>query len=84
MMAFPSMLESAAKQAGMSVPPEPDDDFDIEKFPHFHVFCLLQPCRPIQWGEHWENAKIIAAIPAKKLKTMTLEDFLAKGLRWQQ
>jgi hypothetical protein len=95
MMVFPSMLMTAATQAGMKVPTESEleryeevedlardfPDF-IQRYPHFHVFCNLQLCRPIRWGEHWENAKVIAAIPLEKLKTMTLEDFIAAGLEY--
>lgn len=82
MMLFPSMLINAAQKAGMAVPPNPEA-FDAEAFPHFHVFCLLQLGRPVSWGEHWENAKIIAAIPVENLETMTLEDFISKGLTFR-
>ncbi len=76
MLAFPSMLISAAKEAGMSVPDDPDS-FTEEDYPHFHVFCGVQLCRPmLSPGEHWENAKIIASIPKSVLYTMTV-----RGLR---
>jgi len=83
MMAFPGMLVGAAEKAGMKVPPDPDN-FLAEEYLHFQVFCILQLWRPIKWGEHWENAEIIASIPEEELKTMTLEDFLDKGLHYQQ
>lgn len=60
MMAFPSMLVEAAEKAGMEVPENPDGGDFQETHPHFHVFCTLQLGRPINWGEHWENAEIIA------------------------
>lgn len=82
MMAFPSMIAGAAKRAGMKVPDDPDGEYSREEFPHFWVFCTLQLCRPMQPGEHWENAEIIAAIPEDELKTMTLNDFFDKGLRY--
>lgn len=79
MIAFPSMLASAAIKAGMKVPPEDRLEGDLdgikEEFPHWFVYCMLQLCRPIAWGDHWENAKIIAAIPEDQLKTMTEDDF---------
>lgn len=76
------MLTAAAQLAGMKVPPDPDD-FDPEKFPHFHVFCLLQLSRPVRvHGEHWNNAKVIADIPEDKLRTMTLGDFIEAGLEY--
>ena len=37
MLAFPSMLISAAIEADMSVPDDPDN-FAAEDYPHFHVF----------------------------------------------
>lgn len=46
MLAFPSMLTSAAEQAGMKFPSDPDD-FSPEEFPHFHVFL----CGPA-WTPH--------------------------------
>jgi hypothetical protein len=92
MMAFEVMLVGAATEAGMKVPPEGQLDqedetkqFDKEEYPHFWVFCCLQLGRPMgSWSEHWDNAKIIADIPVEELKTMKLEDFLAKGLHYCQ
>lgn len=85
MMAFPSMLTDACEKEGIAVPPDPDDEesWDKNDYPHFYVFCALQLCRPIEWGEHWENAKIIANIETEKLKTMKLDDFLALGLKFR-
>lgn len=83
MMAFPSMLVDAAKKAKMSVPKDPDS-FDANKYPHFHVFCQVQLCRPIKWGEHWENAEIIAKISNDKIKKITLCELLDLGLHYQQ
>ena len=82
MMLFPSMLVPAAELAGIKVPENPDD-FDKNQFPHFAVFCTLQLARPMQSGEHWENAEIIAKITEQDVKTKDLEFFLGKGLRWQ-
>ena len=81
MIAFPGMLVPAAEKAKMKAPPDPNN-FDKEEFPHFHVFCELQLCRPmLQLYEHWENAKAIARIPVEKLKTMTLEEFRGAGVQ---
>jgi hypothetical protein len=84
MIAFPEMLEAAAREAGISVP-EDVEHYDSKKakeaHPHFFVFCELQLGRAMgSWTEHWDNAKIIARIPIEKLKTMKLQDFLALGL----
>jgi len=84
MMAFPSMLAKPARDAGMKTPvfEGEDDDFDSDKFPHFAVFCNIQLGRPMQWGEQFENAKIIAAIPNEKIRSIGFVELLAMGLRW--
>jgi len=80
MMAFPGMLVSAAEKAGMKIPADPDD-FDANEYPHFQVFCIAQLCRRMQLGEHWENAKIIAAIPEDKIRITTLEEMIDMGFQ---
>lgn len=85
MMVFPSQIASAAEQAGMKVPEDLDaEEFDCEKYPHFAVFCNVQLCRPIQWGEHWENAKIVAAVPEFEIKTITIDQLILRGLQYQE
>lgn len=85
MIAFPIMLVEAAYQANMSVPPDPDKFEEVkDEYPHFYVYCILQLARPIRMGEHWDNAKVIAGIPLQQLKTMNLEDFIAKGLEYHE
>lgn len=82
MLAFPGMLVEAAKKVGMKVPEDPDN-FDKNKFPHFVVFCNAQLCRPVCYhGEHWDNAKIIAAIPDDKIMEVSLNDLLKEGLSY--
>lgn len=82
MLAFPSMLVPAAEKAGMAVPPEPNS-FSKHDFPHFAVFCALQLGRRMNdFTEHWDNARIIAAIPVDQLKTMYLEDFINAGVSY--
>ena len=84
MIAFPTMLEGPATLAGMRVPPDPNN-YSSDEFPHFHCFCVLQLHRPMKMdGEQWRNAEIIASIPEEQLREMTLSDFLAAGLEWQQ
>ena len=59
----------AAEQARMKHPDlELDEKWDAAEFPHFTVFCNVQLGRPITWGEHWENAKIIEQFLMKILK----------------
>lgn len=82
MMAFPSMLLGSATEAGMKIPPNADD-FDVEEYPHFNVFCIVQLGRRMNsLAEHWDNAKIIAAIPDNKIKSVTLTDLLEAGLSY--
>lgn len=83
MMAFAGMLVGAAKQAGMKTPEDPDEGFDPKEYPHFDIFCTVQLGRAIRWGEHWDNAKVVARIPNEKLDTVTLQDLLNDGLEFQ-
>ena len=83
MLVFPGMIAEAAKKAGMKVPKDPDGKWKPKDYPHFHVYCNVQLCRPISWGEHWENAEIVAAIPENELEAMTLEQLIARGLHFQ-
>lgn len=81
MLAFPSMLCSAADQAGIKYPDGPEvADYDPAEFPHWHVLCATQLARSCQPGEHFENAVIIGAIDVSKLKKMTFNDFAALGV----
>lgn len=80
MLAFPSMITDAALSAGMKTPElDENDEFDAEQYPHFHVYCNVQLGCPVTWGNHWENAKIIAAIPEEQLKTLTYQELVDKG-----
>ena len=83
-MVFPGMLVDAAAKAGMKVPKNPDGKFSRKKYPHFSVFCAVQLCRPIVWGEHWGNAEIIAGIPDDEITKISLQQLLAKGIRYAQ
>lgn len=89
MLAFESMIAAAARDAGMKTPPDsaldhddrPKPGWSPEEYPHFHVFCNAQLARPVEHGEHWDNAKIIAAIPEDKIKTTTFDDLRELGVR---
>lgn len=91
MIVFPGMLIAPAAEAGM---PHPDFDVDaidsddewqervVKPYPHFAVFCHVQLCRAMTGPtEHWENAKIIAAIPDDEIRTMTFSDLAEAGVR---
>lgn len=78
MLAFPSMLVQACIDEGIPTPHDPDE-YDPELFPQFHLFCIAQLGRPMSPGAHWENAKVIAAIPPSEVKTITFEQLTERG-----
>lgn len=82
MMLYPGMLVAAAEQAGMEVPADPDH-YDATKYPHFDIFCILQLGRSIRWGEHWDNAKVLASIPIEKLNLMTIDQLIEMGFEYR-
>lgn len=86
MIAFASMLVSAAEKAGMKVPSKPDD-FVKEKdnCPHFYVFCVVQLGAAVSYhGCHWDNAKIIANIPDDQILSVTFNDLISLGYHFKQ
>ena len=79
MFAFKGMLAGAAEGAGMKVPPNPDGEWKADEYPRFHIFCTLQLGCAMYPGEHWDNAKVIAAIPDDQIKLVTVEDLVKAG-----
>lgn len=79
MIVFPFLLVPAAEEANMKVPPDADN-FNADEFPHFRVFCNIQLSRAATPTEHWENAKLIAAIPDDKIRTITVQDLRDLGV----
>ena len=74
-------LVEAAQAAGIKVPPNPEA-FDADEFPHFHVFANLQLNRATSHGqEHFENAKVVAAVPQESIRAITLEQLEALGFK---
>lgn len=41
MLAFPGMIADAAVRAGIKVPDDLDE-YDPLKYPHWHIFCMVQ------------------------------------------
>jgi len=83
MIIFPGMLVEAAKQANMKCPEDPDSkEWSPDEYPHFNIYCLVQLCRSIRYGEHWENAKVVAAVPEDQIRTITLDDLIELGLEY--
>ena len=84
MIAFPVMLKGAAELAGMKVPPDLEK-YSNSDYPHWHCFCVLQLGRAVTYhGEHWDNAKIIAAVPDDDIMKFSVKDFIALGLHYSQ
>jgi hypothetical protein len=82
MIANPLMLVNAATQAGIKLPDDPEKwDQCKETHMHWYAFCLVQLARPVVYhGEHFENAKVIAAIPAQDLPNLTFTQLIERGL----
>lgn len=83
MLAFASMLLSAADEAGIKHPPEDQVDemsYDRDQYPHWHVLCVTQLSRPMVHGEHFENAVALSKISEDALKTMTINDLREAGV----
>lgn len=46
-------------------------------------FCAVQLGRRMgALNEHWDNAKVIAAIPDNEIKKVSLNDLIDLGLSW--
>jgi hypothetical protein len=83
MLIFPSMLCTAAREAGIPVPPSDvldDPDQFKETHPQFFVLCATQLQRPMSRGEHFENARALAKIPLELLPRMTMGDLQEAGV----
>jgi hypothetical protein len=81
MIIFPSELVEPAKEAGIPVPPDPDD-YNPEEFVRFNIFCTMQLGQIMPNNHaHWDNAKIIARIPEEKLKTININELIEMGFQ---
>ena len=81
MIAFRGMLAEPARQAGILVPPDPEN-FDDEQYTRFAIFCIAQLGQPMpNAAAHWDNAYVVAKIPEEQLKTITFERLLGMGFQ---
>lgn len=79
MIALADMLVTFAEGAGMKVPPNADE-YDKNKFPHWHVYTTMQLGRRMPSPDsHARNAHLIAKIPAKQIRKLTYGAILAMG-----
>lgn len=80
MIAFPIMAVAPAGEAGIKVPPDPDN-YDPQDYPHFAVFCKVQLGAPMpNPSAHWENAKIVAGVSDADIMSITYQQLLDLGL----
>lgn len=79
MIAFPGMLLTPAKDAGMKVPDDAEN-FNKEEYPHFYVFLQVQLGAPMPFpSAHFENAKVIAQLSDDEILNITYAELLEKG-----
>lgn len=65
---------------GISVPDDVEAKYNPEMYPHWHVYLCMQIGAPMPHPRaHWDNAKIIAGIPAERLKMMSYADIIEAG-----
>ena len=85
MIASTPILCAAAKEAGIDVPKGVDFDGDNlssfrESHPHFFVYVTLQLGAPMpSAAAHWDNAKVIAAIPDDRITKVTVKELKELG-----
>ena len=78
MIIFESMLVEPAKKVGMKVPDD-TENFSLNEFPHFKVFCCTQLQRPMICGEQWDNAKVIMKFSEDEIKLVSLHTLINNG-----
>ena len=75
MIAYPSLLVAPAQAAGIPIPEDHQVDTpDAYRQSHcrFYVFVMMQCGRRMPTPDaHYENAKIIAGLSEKEIKTIT-------------
>lgn len=80
MIAFSELLVGPAKEAGIKVPDDVEQ-YDRDAYPHWHLFCCIQlGARMPSPTAHWDNAKIIAQIPATEVPQVTWEQLVSLGI----
>lgn len=80
MLIFDGLLVEPAKQAGISVP-EDLECYDPNEFPHWDVFRKVQLGVTMPYpSAHWNNAEVIADIPEERIREVTYDDLLERGL----
>lgn len=83
MIATPILLVKPAEQAGFNVPKDPTQWNEKDPmYLRWTIFCNVQIGQSLPYpAAHWDNAMVIAKIPTDELKTITLEELIAKGFK---
>lgn len=78
----PQELAKIAKEAGINVP-EDINDFDLDAHVAFVIFMTVQRGEEMPYeSAALENAKMIAAIPADEITTVTIEGLIDRGFKF--
>ena len=73
-------LTTAAFEAGIAIP-EDLNNYDVTKFPYWHVLCNWQLGRPMpSVNSHFDNAKIIARVREDRINIITVGALEALGV----
>ena len=79
MICIPEMLAACAEKAGITLPKD-IRNYDADKFPHWYVYKLMQSGAPMPYASaHWDNAKVIAAIPNDRIMKVTYDEVIEMG-----
>lgn len=81
MIAIHIGLAGPAAEAGIEMP-EDLENYNNDEYLRWHIFCTMQlgvsmPTPTV----HWDNAKVIAAIPEEQLKTITPQELFDMGFQ---
>ena len=81
MLAYAGMLIDAAQKAGIATPLNPEK-FIANEYPYFKVFKIAQLGQPMPYPTvHYDNAKVVAAVPESEIKTITIEKLIKRGFK---
>jgi hypothetical protein len=89
MICIPEMLAQVASEAGIKVPEhmlrrglDEPRGWNPKEYPHWSVYCNMQLGAPMPTpGCHFENAKIVAAIPDAEIGSLTYDAVIARGFQ---
>ncbi|MFZ2152062.1 MAG: hypothetical protein WAV09_03080 [Minisyncoccia bacterium] len=76
---MPEMIVALAEAAKIKVPPNLEK-YDTNEFPHWHVLLNTQLGASLPTPDAgWHNARVIAAIPDKRIRKVTMADLRKLG-----